>query len=584
MLIFYLWYILFPHTKTLNPLKYILTTFVSLLLITCSKKPSEPAQPTISITTATITNITPVSATGGGNINSSEQVTARGLCWNTNPNPTISHFKTVEGSGNGSFTSTMTGLIPDTTYYVRVYSTTNRGTTYGNEVSFRTSVAPPSVSTYNIWSVTSAAAYCGGLVSGTGTILEKGVCYNKTGNATILDNKTTDGSGNGDFTSYIIHLDPSTTYYVKAYLKTNNGIVYGEEKTFTTKPRITSLGSIDDEFFIQMGFDGAIFDMKQQLDGKILVGGGFLEYNNISARSLARLNTDGTLDTTFNRGNVLNGYVYTILPAPDGKIYIGGVFLKYNGNNMPGVIRLNNDGSLDQSFNAPSGITTYHVMDLAIQSDGKLLVTGTMFEKYLIRLHPDGTIDNTFNLFPASPGPGNSLSLQIDGKILVGGSLPYGSPSRITPNGLADTSFHGGNPEIKSIALQPDGKIIIGGSFNWYKNTYCNNIARLNSDGSYDSSFNVGSGFDAPVHSLIIQPNGKILVIGQFTSYNGQQRKIVARLNNDGSLDQTFNTGDLVDTGGYSLLIQSNGKILLGAGYYYPPTGNTRYLRLINED
>ncbi|RPI04657.1 MAG: hypothetical protein EHM64_09290 [Ignavibacteriae bacterium] len=194
-----------------------------------------------SVITTVITAVTTNSASGGGNVTSqgSAIVTTRGVCWSTSQNPTTTDSKTSDGSGTGSFTSSITGLTAATTYYVRAYATNSTGTSYGSQVNFTTSAGSgtaPTVTTTAITGVTTNSATGGGNVTsqGSATVTARGVCWSTSQNPTTADSKTSDGSGTGSFTSAITGLSPSTTYYVKAYATNSAGTSYGSQLNFTT--------------------------------------------------------------------------------------------------------------------------------------------------------------------------------------------------------------------------------------------------------------------------------------------------------------------------------------------------------------
>ena len=202
-----------------------------------------PNLPTV-ITTA-ITNITQTSATSGGDVTADggSPVTARGICWSTSTNPTLSDSFTTNGSGLGSFVSQMDGLEEDTKYYVRAYATNSAGTAYGNENSFTTgqTITSPTVTTDDVTNITQTTATSGGNVTSDGgaTVTVRGVCWSTSQNPTTADNLTTDGSGIGAFTSSLTGLTANTTYYVRAYATNSTGTSYGNEKSFTTLQEIT---------------------------------------------------------------------------------------------------------------------------------------------------------------------------------------------------------------------------------------------------------------------------------------------------------------------------------------------------------
>ncbi len=189
------------------------------------------------------------SATSGGNIASDggASVTVRGVCWDTSSNPNLSNSYTLDGSGIGLFTSSISGLLPNITYHTRAYATNSNGTSYGEDKSFTTLAAAqyaPELITITANNVTTTSVTSGGEITSDGNyeIIEKGVCWNTSGTPTYLDNKTNDGTGTADFVSNISGLSPSTTYYVRAYARNRRdaggsyvyALGYGQEIIFTT--------------------------------------------------------------------------------------------------------------------------------------------------------------------------------------------------------------------------------------------------------------------------------------------------------------------------------------------------------------
>ena len=326
-----------------------------------------------------------------------------------------------------------------------------------------------------------------------------------------------------------------------------------------------------------------------QPDGKIFIGGNFTSYNGISINRIARLNADGSLDASFNPGAGANLSVWTIAHQPDGKILIGGDFTSYNGTSINRIARLNADGSLDTSFNPGTGVDG-SVLTLVLQPNGKILIGGT-FRSYngttrdiIARLNSDGSLDASFNL---GTGPNNSvfsIALQADGKILIGGAFTsYNGTSinriaRLNSDGSLDSAFNpdtGASSIVETTEIQPDGKILIGGEFTSYNGTSINRIARLNANGSLDSSFNTGTGANNLVGTIAIQPDGKILLGGNFTSYNGTTRNYFARLNANGSLDTSFNPGTGANSVVETTALQPDRKVLIG-GYFTDYNGVSR--------
>jgi len=197
------------------------------------------AKPTIS-TSVLLPSITTTSAQCGGVITSdgNAAITSSGICWSTFTNPTISDNRTSDGTLTGSFLSTISGLTPHTIYYVRSYATNSAGTGYGNEVSFTTSVLiqSPILSTTAASSVSTTSATSGGNVTsdGNATVTARGVCWSPTSNPTVANNKTTDGTGTGSFTSSLTGLTANTTYYVRAYATNSMGTSYGSQVSIMT--------------------------------------------------------------------------------------------------------------------------------------------------------------------------------------------------------------------------------------------------------------------------------------------------------------------------------------------------------------
>jgi uncharacterized protein (TIGR02145 family) len=202
-----------------------------------------------SVTTADISDITATTATGGGDVTfaGNTTVTARGVCWSTNQNPTTSNSKTNDGSGTGPYTSSLTGLVPNTTYYVRAYATNSVGTAYGTQKSFKTGMTLPTISTTNVTSITAVAASSGGVISSDGgsAITGRGVCWSTNINPTLSDNQTFDGTGTGTFISSITGLSRNTSYYVRAFATNSEGTAYGPNQSFTTNIGLPVLTTTD---------------------------------------------------------------------------------------------------------------------------------------------------------------------------------------------------------------------------------------------------------------------------------------------------------------------------------------------------
>ena len=359
--------------------------------------------------------------------------------------------------------------------------------------------------------------------------------------------------------------------------------------------RLNSDGSKDNSFNTGIGFNNVVNTIKLKSNGKILVGGSFFNYQGQVQNKIIQLNSDGSKDTSFSIGNGFNDGVTTIAIQNDEKILVGGEFINYQGVTENRIIRLNSDGSKDMSLLTGSGFSS-PINTIIIQSNDKILSGGHFYsyngsQKHIVRLNSDGTKDTSFNIGDGFYGDIRSIVEQNDGKIIVGGE--FNSYRGVTENkiirlnidGSKDISFNSGtgfsSTVVTSIALQNDGKILVGGNFSMYQGIVENRIIRLNSDGSKDTSFNSGTGFDSTVNTIAIQNDGKILIGGSFSTYKGVTENRIIRLNPDGSKDTSFNSGTGFNSNVNSITIQNDGKIIVG-GYFTAYQGNTenRIIRL----
>lgn len=261
--------------------------------------------------------------------------------------------------------------------------------------------------------------------------------------------------------------------------------------------RLNSNGSIDSAFYSGIGFNWSVNSLAIQSDGKIIAGGDFTSFKGISQNCIARLNSDGTRDDTFNPGNGFNDRVFSVLLQNDGKILVSGYFTSYNGIDSYHIARLNNDGSIDNTFKIGSGFNN-DVLKMKVQSDGNILVSGRFSEfngvaqNKITRLKVNGTIDENFN-----------SNLPFDG-------------------------------DIVSIEIQKDNKILISGRFTYARDQMSfKNIERLKPDGTLDKTYNTGNGFDNTVYSMSLQDDDKLICVGGFVHFNGTTCNDAARLNKD---------------------------------------------------
>jgi uncharacterized delta-60 repeat protein len=357
-------------------------------------------------------------------------------------------------------------------------------------------------------------------------------------------------------------------------------------------------GSLDNSFNPGTGFNASVKTTSIQADGKIIVGGFFSIYNGTSSRSIIRLNENGDIDSTFNSGLGFNNIVEATSIQADGKIIVGGNFTAYNGTTINRIARLNVNGSLDSTFNPPGTGFNMTVITTCIQEDGKIIVGGnfTSFNgtsiNRIARLNVDGSLDSSFFIGTGFNHNIRTTCIQSDGKIIVGGnfSLYSGTSTnriaRLNVDGSLDTTFNTGigfSDFIETSCIQADGKIIVGGNFNIFNGTVINRIARLNLDGSLDATFNPGTGFNSFVGAIRLQADGKIIVGGGFTNLNGFSRNKIARLNVNGSIDFVFNPETGFDNSIYTISIQADEKIIAG-GYFSSFNGSnrSRIARILN--
>ena len=350
------------------------------------------------------------------------------------------------------------------------------------------------------------------------------------------------------------------------------------------------------------GFSDRVYTTHIQSDGRILVGGAFGRYNyydnqSINANSIIRLNSDGSPDKSFNFGQGFNDIVFSIKQQNDGKILVGGQFTQYKGVTQSRICRLNSDASIDTTFNSGTGFDD-SVNSIEVQPDGKILICG-YFTYYngtsanrIIRLNSNGTPDSTFIYGLGFDNRVFTIKYLSIGKILVGGDFSsYNGTSSsnlilLNLDGTIDATFNL-NDSVKTIEEQTDGRILVGGAFTNFNGYGVGCFVRLlpYAHWSYnilDFAFNLGNNtnFNAPVFIVKQQTDGKIVLGGQFTSYydpnNGWAScPCLVRLNYDGTFDQTFNSNNLnLNSEVYTLSIQSDNKIIVGGNF----TNYSQYL------
>jgi uncharacterized delta-60 repeat protein len=402
-------------------------------------------------------------------------------------------------------------------------------------------------------------------------------------------------------------VDPGASSTVRSVAVQDDGkiLIGGDFTTYNgvsrnRLARINADGSLDTSFVVGAGSNDTVLSVATQPDGKILIGGEFITYNSVARNRVARLNADGSLDTTFDPGTGANGTVVTVALQPDGKILIGGVFTTYNGTSRNRIARLNADGSLDTSFDPGTGASS-NVQAVATQPDGKILIGGQfttyngVARNYIARLNSDGSLDTSFVVGTGASNPVSSVAVQGDGKIVIGGLFTtYNGTSRnrvarLNADGSLDTSFvvgTGAGNDVQSVAVQSDGKIVIGGSFTTFDGAARPRFARLNTNGSLDTSFVVGTGASSTVWSVTPQTDGKIVIGGGFTTYNGVARNRIARLNADGSHDTSFTQPPLAGANGTvrSIAVQPDGKTLIVGSFTFYNGVARNFIARLNAD
>ncbi len=317
-----------------------------------------------------------------------------------------------------------------------------------------------------------------------------------------------------------------------------------------------------------------------QPDGKILLGGAFTTFSPnggvlVTRNRIARLNPDGTLDSAFNPN--ANGTVFTIAVQADGKILAGGQFTGIGGQTRNYFARLDAITGLADSFDPDANNP---VNSIVVQSDGNILAGGQFngansiggqMRNYIARLDATTGLVDSFD--PNASGQVTAIAVQADGKILVGGDFTgIGGQTRNfiarldSTTGLADSFNPDAIASVSSIAVQADGKILAGGAFTSIGGQVRNHIARLDAATGLADSFNPNA--NAIVNSIAVQPDGKILAGGVFSGVNsigGQARNRIARLDRTTGLADSFdpNAGNFVN----GIAVQPDGKVLVGGGF-----------------
>jgi uncharacterized delta-60 repeat protein len=293
------------------------------------------------------------------------------------------------------------------------------------------------------------------------------------------------------------------------------------------------------------GTNDYITCLKELSNGDILVGGNFTRFDTQVQSRIAKVDADGFPVTSFVPGYGLgfNDVVNSIDVQSDGKIIVGGLFTDYAGNTVNRIARLTANGSYDNTFTIGTGFNA-KVNKIKVIADNKILVAGD-FTTYngtavegLVILNADGTLNPDFILAGSSIVTGGvqvkNFDIQSDGKILIVPAVGGGRVTRINTDGTVDFSFASLNfsSTISSICIQPDGKVLVGGQFTMIQSTTMNHLLRLNTNGTLDNTFTIGTGLTGKVVAIKLQADNKILIGGDFTEFDGEAMTYFGRLNN----------------------------------------------------
>ena len=560
----------------------------------------------LAVVAPTVTGVTESGATLGGNVafDGGAAITERGVVFaktGSEADPTVEGGarKVVASGTTGVFTVPVANLEGSVSYTFKAYATNDGGVTYQySRADAFTVLGKALVSEPTSAGITATSATLGGNVTSDGgaAITARGVYFIQGSGptlpklATAADVTTVTASGTtGVFTVNVSGLTAGTDYTFVAYAINSLGTAYSSISTFKTAAALlpadegpVAFAALDASFALAVSGQH-VQATAVQPDGKTIIGGFFEAVGNEDHPGLARLNVDGTVDSTFNP--TTDGDVYSIAVQADGQILIGGLFTAVNNVGRNFFARLNPDGTLESTstFHPGSG-ADYPVTSIAVQADGKILLAGeftqinTTARARIARLDADGDVDGTFDPGTGPDGAVFCVVPQADGKVLLGGAFENvnGAPrsrfARLNAGGSVEGtgSFNmgtGADDWVTSMAVQANGDILLGGDFTTVKGTGRNRIARLTSDGTLDAVFNPN--VDARVSSVAPQANGKIVIGGAFQIVSGAPRSRIARLNADGSAEgtATFNVGTGADSEVNAVALQRDGGIVLGGGF-----------------
>lgn len=390
----------------------------------------------------------------------------------------------------------------------------------------------------------------------------------------IKDNTSKVDAGKADLNLY----EGPTNGYVQR-LKTDprgNILVGGhftiiDSKNLNHLARLNPLGKVDDQFFTSAYANRAVNAYAIQNNGNILIAGDFTEINGSNKKYIARLLSNGRLDHSFLNIPGPNNSVSDIGLNDRGDIWIGGSFTSIQGQTRNYLARLFIDGSIDLDTKLGSGGNGV-VWTIEVLEDQRVIIGGD-FTKWdgvtrnrLARLNPDGSLDESFNIGDGFNGRVSRVLVLPSGKIMVAGAfsvingLNQGYLVRLNSDGSLDTSFNArANSTVEALDLQLDGKLVVGGSFTQIGNGESNRLARLLEDGSLDPVFNVGTGANGHVRDLAALSDGRVIIGGQFTEYDGLPQTYLAMI--DGLQNAVM--GELQFTTSKQTVRESEGKVTI---------------------
>jgi len=572
-------------------MKYVYILISFLIISSCKKESAPQTAPIINLKSPT--EITENSIIVNVDIKSSNILNPRLIIATDTINFWNKSSRDLSvGSSGGEVKQAINGLIKGTKYFLGVTVTNNIGSSKSDIISFETLsslakiIYSSNVSILNLTGVSANLQYQISDYGGT-TILENGLCWSVNPNPTINDSKNIDTASKSFINGILTNLNPNTKYFARAYAKNSVGVAYGAELSFTTLPNNTC-------FTKPIGLiNPRILDLKLTNDNKLLIAGQFNSVNGFNSSNLTRFNTDGSFSNDFkydqtlfplqfklnlvvlkdgkilvpsaqkiikinSDGTIDPSFKEVVVSNPvnirnmsvlsDGKIIVGGSFGTINGYNFPRLARLNSDGTIDAGFTYKGvGITSTlgSPEDVKILSNGKLIVIG---QGFIEKLNQDGTVDSSFNTsFRNDMYQGysiqNAINMPNDKLLIVYKDLSQATKMiRINSDGSLDATFKSGLFGLTSVSvvhLLSDNKIMVGGNFTSFNGTSVGNLIRLNQDGSIDNSLNVGLGFGNGVPSSIVQSNdGKIIIGGSFKLYREKSVDGIIKINNDGTLCQ----------------------------------------------